>query len=71
MEISKRAKEKDFYLILLIYLCFRLLSENKLGEIHNKMFLGLHNLKKLSLYENEISCVMPGSFNSLMNLKTL
>lgn len=50
---------------------FRLLSENRLMEIHNKMFLGLHSLKILSLYDNMITCVMPGSFDYLTSLHTL
>lgn len=48
-----------------------LLSENKLLEIHNKMFFGLHNLKLLSLSNNHITCVMPGSFDHLTSLHTL
>ncbi|KAK5650601.1 hypothetical protein RI129_001630 [Pyrocoelia pectoralis] len=48
-----------------------LLSENKLLEIHNKMFFGLHNLKVLSLNNNLITCVMPGSFDHLTSLHTL
>lgn len=48
-----------------------LLSGNKISEIHNKMFLGLHALKTLSLYDNMISCVMPGSFDYLMALSNL
>ena len=47
------------------------ISENKMPEIHNKMFLGLHNLKILSLYDNLISCVMPGSFDHLTSLTQL
>lgn len=50
---------------------YRLISENKLLEIHNKMFLGLHNLKVLSLNNNQITCVMPGSFDFLTSLHTL
>lgn len=50
---------------------YRLLSENKLLEIHNKMFFGLHNLKILSLNNNHITCVMPGSFDHLASLHTL
>ncbi|KAJ6647852.1 Protein slit [Pseudolycoriella hygida] len=33
-----------------------LLSENKIAEIHNKMFLGLHNLKALNLASNPFNC---------------
>lgn len=51
--------------------CYRLLSENKLREVHNKMFLGLHSLKVLSLNNNEITCIMPGSFDYLTSLHTL
>jgi slit protein 2 len=35
------------------------------------MFLGLHNLKLLSLNNNQITCVMPGSFDHLPSLHTL
>lgn len=48
-----------------------LLSDNKLLEIHNKMFMGLHGLKILSLNNNHITCVMPGSFDFLTGLHTL
>ncbi|KAI4457821.1 slit [Holotrichia oblita] len=54
-----------------LYISELLLSDNKLLEVHNKMFLGLHNLKILSLNNNKITCVMPGSFDHLGSLHTL
>lgn len=54
-----------------IFQFYRQLSGNKMREVHNKMFSGLHNLKILSLSSNEITCVMPGSFDHLTTLHTL
>ncbi|GFG30556.1 hypothetical protein Cfor_10839, partial [Coptotermes formosanus] len=54
-----------------IYTTELLLSENKIREVHNKMFVGLTNLKTLALYDNQITCVMPGSFDFLTSLHSL
>ncbi len=39
--------------------------------MNNKIFRGLNNLKELNLYSNEISCITPGAFDSLLHMDSL
>ena len=48
-----------------------ILTNNDIQHIHDGMFRGLRSLTSLSLYNNKVTCVMPGSFDDLRSLKTL
>lgn len=50
---------------------FRMLRNNKLSCVHNDSFTGLHNVRLLSLYDNQLTTITPGAFDTLQTLSTL
>lgn len=53
-----------------LLLC-RMLRNNRISCIHNDSFTGLRNVRLLSLYDNQISTIAPGAFDTLQSLSTL
>lgn len=49
----------------------RMLRNNRISCIHNDSFTGLRNVRLLSLYDNQITTVSPGAFDTLQSLSTL
>lgn len=49
----------------------RMLRNNKISCIHNDSFTGLHNVRLLSLYDNQLTTISPGAFDTLQTLSTL
>lgn len=49
----------------------RMLRNNRINCIHNDSFTGLRNVRLLSLYDNQISTIAPGAFDTLQSLSTL
>lgn len=49
----------------------RMLRNNRISCIHNDSFTGLRNVRLLSLYDNQISTIAPGAFDTLQSLSTL
>lgn len=59
---------------MVFFLCvrlFRMLRNNKLSCVHNDSFTGLHNVRLLSLYDNQLTTITPGAFDTLQTLSTL
>lgn len=50
---------------------FRMLRNNKISCVHNDSFTGLHNVRLLSLYDNQLTSITPGAFDTLQALSTL
>lgn len=50
---------------------FRMLRNNKISCVHNDSFTGLHNVRLLSLYDNQLTTIAPGAFDTLQTLSTL
>lgn len=48
-----------------------MLRNNRISCIHNDSFTGLRNVRLLSLYDNQISTIAPGAFDTLQSLSTL
>ncbi|KAK1886703.1 Slit like 1 protein [Dissostichus eleginoides] len=48
-----------------------MLRNNKISCIHNGSFTGLGNVRLLSLYDNQLSTILPGAFDTLPNLNLL
>lgn len=49
----------------------RMLRNNRISCIHNDSFTGLRNVRLLSLYDNHITTISPGAFDTLQALSTL
>lgn len=49
----------------------RMLRNNRISCIHNDSFTGLRNVRLLSLYDNQITTIAPGAFDTLQSLSTL
>lgn len=49
----------------------RMLRNNKISCVHNDSFTGLHNVRLLSLYDNQLTAITPGAFDTLQALSTL
>ena len=49
----------------------RMLRNNRISCIHNDSFTGLRNVRLLSLYDNQITTISPGAFDTLQALSTL
>lgn len=49
----------------------RMLRNNKISCVHNDSFTGLHNVRLLSLYDNQLTTITPGAFDTLQTLSTL
>lgn len=49
----------------------RMLRNNRISCIHNDSFTGLRSVRLLSLYDNQISTIAPGAFDTLQSLSTL
>lgn len=50
---------------------FRMLRNNRISCIHNNSFTGLYNVRLLSLYDNQLTTISPGAFDTLQTLSTL
>uniref|UniRef100_A0A8C9VXW5 Slit homolog 1 protein n=1 Tax=Scleropages formosus TaxID=113540 RepID=A0A8C9VXW5_SCLFO len=48
-----------------------MLRNNRISCIHNNSFTGLHNVRLLSLYDNQLTTITPGAFDTLQALSTL
>lgn len=48
-----------------------MLRSNRVSCIHNDSFVGLRNVRLLSLYDNQIATISPGAFDTLQALSTL
>lgn len=48
-----------------------MLRNNRISCIHNDSFTGLRNVRLLSLYDNQISTIASGAFDTLQSLSTL
>ncbi len=48
-----------------------MLRTNKLTYIKNDTFFDMDTLKTLSLHDNRIKCIAPGSFDRLQSLSAL
>lgn len=48
-----------------------MLRNNRISCIHNDSFTGLRSVRLLSLYDNQISTIAPGAFDTLQSLSTL
>nr|KAF6425750.1 slit guidance ligand 1 [Molossus molossus] len=48
-----------------------MLRNNRISCIHNDSFTGLRNVRLLSLYDNQITTISPGAFDTLQALSTL
>lgn len=48
-----------------------MLRNNRISCIHNNSFTGLHNVRLLSLYDNSLTTITPGAFDTLQSLSTL
>lgn len=48
-----------------------MLRNNRIGCVHNGSFAGLANVRLLSLYDNQLSSILPGALDPLPNLSTL
>lgn len=55
----------------LFFVLFRMLRNNKISCVHNDSFTGLHNVRLLSLYDNQLTTITPGAFDTLQTLSTL
>lgn len=60
-----------FFLLMCISFVIRMLRNNKISCIHNDSFTGLHNVRLLSLYDNQLTTITPGAFDTLQTLSTL
>jgi len=49
----------------------RMLRSNRVSCVGNDSFTGLSSVRLLSLYDNQITTVAPGSFDTLHSLSTL
>nr|XP_014351256.1 PREDICTED: slit homolog 1 protein-like [Latimeria chalumnae] len=49
----------------------QMLRNNRISCIHNDSFTGLKNVRLLSLYDNQITTITPGAFDTLQSLSTL
>ena len=58
-------------ILCLISFLFRMLRNNKISCVHNDSFTGLHNVRLLSLYDNQLTTINPGAFDTLQTLSTL
>lgn len=48
-----------------------MLRSNKISCVSNSSFVGLSSVRLLSLYDNQITSVNPGAFDTLHSLSTL
>lgn len=48
-----------------------MLRNNRISCVHNDSFTGLRNVRLLSLYDNQITTISPGAFDTLQALSTL
>ena len=48
-----------------------MLRNNKISCVHNNSFTGLPNVRLLSLYDNQLTTIAPGAFDTLQTLSTL
>lgn len=48
-----------------------MLRNNRISCIHNNSFTGLYNVRLLSLYDNQLTTISPGAFDTLQTLSTL
>ena len=56
---------------LILCVLFRMLRNNRISCIHNNSFTGLYNVRLLSLYDNQLTTITPGAFDTLQTLSTL
>lgn len=50
---------------------FRMLRSNRITCVGNDSFIGLSSVRLLSLYDNQITTIAPGAFDTLHSLSTL
>lgn len=50
---------------------FRMLRSNRISCVGNDSFIGLGSVRLLSLYDNQITTIAPGAFDTLHSLSTL
>lgn len=49
----------------------RMLRSNRISCVGNDSFIGLSSVRLLSLYDNQITTIAPGAFDTLHSLSTL
>ncbi len=56
--------------VCVFFMC-RMLRSNKISCVNNASFTGLSSVRLLSLYDNLITSMSPGAFDTLHSLSTL
>lgn len=54
-----------------VLLSLRMLRSNRISCVGNDSFIGLSSVRLLSLYDNQITTIAPGAFDTLHSLSTL
>lgn len=54
-----------------VFFSLRMLRSNRISCVGNDSFTGLSSVRLLSLYDNQITTIAPGAFDTLHSLSTL
>lgn len=54
-----------------VFFPLRMLRSNRISCVGNDSFIGLSSVRLLSLYDNQITTIAPGAFDTLHSLSTL